>query len=130
MNIVRQQSASEAKGLDGSEIAKLQRLRCSNVARDVDGTVGVDVEDLPPEIRVEDDTADADGVEWQSALRVWMEQRLNRGEAGILQEVTPQFEQILIESALRQTGGRRQDAARLLGWGRNTLSRKIKELGL
>ena len=31
---------------------------------------------------------------------------------------------------MKQTGGRRQDAAKLLGWGRNTLTRKIKELGL
>ena len=40
----------------------------------------------------------------------------------------PNFERVLIEVALQQTGGRRQDAARLLGWGRNTLTRKLKEL--
>ena len=37
-------------------------------------------------------------------------------------------EKVLIDVALQQTGGRRQDAARLLGWGRNTLTRKLKEL--
>jgi two-component system, NtrC family, nitrogen regulation response regulator GlnG len=36
----------------------------------------------------------------------------------------------MIETALEYTAGKRQDAARLLGWGRNTLTRKIKELGL
>jgi two-component system nitrogen regulation response regulator GlnG len=48
----------------------------------------------------------------------------------LLDEVTPAFETIMIETALEQTGGRKQDAAKLLGWGRNTLTRKIKELGL
>ena len=42
----------------------------------------------------------------------------------------PDFETIMIETALSHTGGRKQDAARLLGWGRNTLTRKLKELGL
>jgi two-component system nitrogen regulation response regulator GlnG len=42
----------------------------------------------------------------------------------------PDFETIMIETALAHTGGRKQDAARLLGWGRNTLTRKLKELGL
>lgn len=42
----------------------------------------------------------------------------------------PAFEKIMIESALQHTAGRRRDAAELLGWGRNTLTRKIKELNL
>jgi two-component system nitrogen regulation response regulator GlnG len=36
----------------------------------------------------------------------------------------------MIETALKATGGRRQDAAKRLGWGRNTLTRKIRELNL
>jgi two-component system nitrogen regulation response regulator GlnG len=48
----------------------------------------------------------------------------------LLDEALPAFERILIDVALQHTGGRRQDAARLLGWGRNTLTRKLKELGL
>jgi len=51
-------------------------------------------------------------------------------EKNLLDIATPQFEKIMIESALQKTGGRRQDAAVLLGWGRNTLTRKIKELNL
>jgi len=47
-----------------------------------------------------------------------------------LNESTPAYEKIMINIALKHTGGRRQDAARLLGWGRNTLTRKIKELNM
>ena len=52
------------------------------------------------------------------------------GEDGLLDAAVPRFEQVMIETALNASGGRRQDAARLLGWGRNTLTRKIKEHGL
>ena len=54
--------------------------------------------------------------------------QLADGREDLLGEALPAFERIMIESALAKTGGRRQDAARLLGWGRNTLTRKIKEL--
>ena len=56
--------------------------------------------------------------------------QLAGGKTPLLDEAQPAFERILIEAALQFTGGRRQDAARLLGWGRNTLTRKLKELGL
>ncbi len=46
----------------------------------------------------------------------------------ILAELEPRFERILIETALAHTGQRKIEAARLLGWGRNTLTRKLKEL--
>ena len=48
----------------------------------------------------------------------------------MLVEAVPRFERILIDVALAHTGGRRQEAAKLLGWGRNTLTRKLKELGV
>ena len=67
---------------------------------------------------------------WEQALRAWADQQLFSGNSGILKEAVPQFEQVLIETALKHTGGRRRDAAELLGWGRNTLTRKIKELGM
>ena len=51
------------------------------------------------------------------------------GNSGILDEATPLFERTLIDITLKHTGGRRRDAANLLGWNRNTLTRKIKELG-
>ncbi|MCB2264192.1 MAG: nitrogen regulation protein NR(I) [Candidatus Thiosymbion ectosymbiont of Robbea hypermnestra] len=67
---------------------------------------------------------------WQTALRHWVRQELRRGRTALVDGALPLFERTLIETALEHTGGRRQEAARLLGWGRNTLTRKIKELRL
>ncbi len=86
--------------------------------------------DLPPELN-ETLTEQAGGAgNWEQALQRWADQELGRGETGLLDRATPAFERIMIEIALKHTGGRRQDAARLLGWGRNTLTRKIKDLGI
>ena len=86
--------------------------------------------DLPPELReASAPAAEGDGG-WEQALAHWADRQLARGRGGLLNRALPAFERILIEAALRRTGGRRQDAARLLGWGRNTLTRKIKELGM
>ena len=90
----------------------------------------VHLDDLPPELRRNEAEVAQEGERWEQVLARWAEQRLARGDEGILDEATPRFERILIEAALARTGGRRQDAARLLGWGRNTLTRKIKELGM
>jgi two-component system nitrogen regulation response regulator GlnG len=68
--------------------------------------------------------------DWEGNLRRWVETNLVQGETRLLNDAVPRFERIMIEEALRRSGGRRQDAARLLGWGRNTLTRKIKSLGL
>ncbi|WP_126452061.1 nitrogen regulation protein NR(I) [Sulfuriflexus mobilis] len=87
------------------------------------------VEDLPPEINKAEEPRGNEGS-WQKSLERWADQRLNGGENGILDTAVPDFERIMIRTALRHTGGRRQDAAKLLGWGRNTLTRKIKELGM
>ncbi len=88
-------------------------------------------EDLPAELRkaapAEAATA---GGDWRAQLGTWVRQALREGETDLLGKALPEFETVLIERALEYTGGRRQDAARLLGWGRNTLTRKIKELGL
>lgn len=86
------------------------------------------VEDLPSDLG--DVHAAASGSEnnWQAGLRSWAQRRLASGSERLLDEALPEFERILIDVALQQTSGRRQDAARLLGWGRNTLTRKIKEL--
>jgi len=68
--------------------------------------------------------------DWQHSLAAEAGARLARGEAAILDELTQAYEKTLIEVALRHTGGRRIEAAHLLGWGRNTLTRKIHELGM
>jgi len=67
--------------------------------------------------------------DWETPLRHWAKQQLAQGEKDILKTAARSFEKALLECALEATRGRKQDAARLLGWGRNTLTRKLKELG-
>ncbi len=87
------------------------------------------VDDLPPELKQSESTATApDG--WEQALRAWAHKALAAQQTGILDTALPQFERAMIETALEFTGGRKRDAAELLGWGRNTLTRKLKELGV
>ncbi|MDX1433892.1 MAG: nitrogen regulation protein NR(I) [Gammaproteobacteria bacterium] len=88
----------------------------------------IQLADLPPELREAPPAAAGD--DWQTLLRRWAERHLAAGGAALLDSAVPRFEQTMIETALDASGGRRQDAARLLGWGRNTLTRKIKEHGL
>ncbi|MCU7942099.1 MAG: nitrogen regulation protein NR(I) [Candidatus Thiodiazotropha sp. (ex Cardiolucina cf. quadrata)] len=90
----------------------------------------IHVDDLPSELKERNDTQSAYPEDWRQQLRGWARKRLQEGGEGILNEAEPDFESAMIEIALEHTAGRRQDAARLLGWGRNTLTRKIKELGL
>ena len=91
------------------------------------------IEDLPPELQESVPEQGPTGVDWERALGTWASQRLallNPGEPGVLTEALPKFERIMIQAALKQTGGRKRDASVLLGWGRNTLTRKISDLGL
>ena len=85
------------------------------------------VEDLPPELRHEDGSPAPSG-DWRTAFRDWADRALAAGHTHLLEEAVPDFEKILIETALRHTGGRKGEAAELLGWGRNTLTRKLKVL--
>jgi two-component system nitrogen regulation response regulator GlnG len=87
------------------------------------------LDDLPAELRQQSADIDVD-VDWQKSLRQWASQTLMAGADGILNQALPEFERVMIEAALQQAQGRRGDAAALLGWGRNTLTRKLKELGL
>lgn len=91
----------------------------------------VHLEDLPSELR-SPPVNSGEGIvgvsDWRQALSDWAAASLARGESDLLNTALPDFERILIDVALKHSGGHRQDAARLLGWGRNTLTRKIKEL--
>ena len=89
----------------------------------------IHLEDLPPELK-ESTARNTANENWEAELRRWVESNLLQGETRLLGEALPKFERILIEEALRHTGGKRQEAAKLLGWGRNTLTRKIQALGL
>ncbi|KSW25391.1 MULTISPECIES: two-component system response regulator NtrC [Pseudomonas] len=89
----------------------------------------VHIDDLPPELLTQPQDS-LPAANWEQALRHWADQALGRGQSSLLDSAVPAFERIMIETALKHTAGRRRDAAMLLGWGRNTLTRKIKELGM
>jgi two-component system nitrogen regulation response regulator GlnG len=67
---------------------------------------------------------------WSAGLARWAEARLAAGDAGLLVVAVPELERTLIRLALEKTSGRRQEAAKLLGLGRNTLTRKLRSLGM
>ncbi len=92
----------------------------------------IEPHDLPEELRRPSpmDDRETAGTDWESGLRDWARRRLAAGEEGLMPGLLSRIETILIRCALEQTHGHRQEAARLLGWGRNTLTRRIKELGL
>ncbi len=89
----------------------------------------VEIADLPSEWR-DTQTSSTLNQDWRSALAQQVTLALQRNEPNILEALTKQFEKTLITQALLHTGGRRIEAATLLGMGRNTLTRKIQELGL
>jgi two-component system nitrogen regulation response regulator GlnG len=128
----------EPKRLSDDVIAHLARLDFPGNVRQLEnlchwlnvmapGQV-IGVGDLPAEFRGEG--AGVAPTDWRVALEREVEQRFGRGESGILAELSRQFERSLISRALARTGGRRIEAAGLLGMGRNTITRKIQELGI
>ncbi|OOZ35608.1 nitrogen regulation protein NR(I) [Solemya velesiana gill symbiont] len=129
----------EAKTLLPETLAELEQLEWPGNVRQLENTARwltvmassqqIHLEDLPPELR-ETEARETGDSDWKALLRSWARHRIQQGQSAILDEATPTFESIMIDVALEHTGGRRQDAAKLLGWGRNTLTRKIKELGL
>ncbi|HXZ92610.1 MAG TPA: nitrogen regulation protein NR(I), partial [Burkholderiales bacterium] len=134
-----QQLGVEPKRLAEDVIAQLGRLEFPGNVRQLEnlchwltvmapGQV-VELADLPAEFR--DQGAEAAGAsDWIAALEGEVERRLARGETGILDALGRQFERSLILKALSRTGGRRIEAAVLLGIGRNTITRKIQDLGI
>ena len=100
------------------------------------------VQDLPPEllqltvpknitrqeISIQDGNQMQKNIDWQYQLEQWAKEALLAGKVGILTEAVADVERILLNCALNFTRGHKQDAAHLLGWGRNTLTRKLKEL--
>ena len=95
----------------------------------------IEVADLPPEVREApaidgDDDGDSAATDWCSALDRELAQALARGERNVGERLADEFERTLIRRALAHTGGHRREAANWIGWGRNTLTRKLQELGL
>jgi two-component system nitrogen regulation response regulator GlnG len=91
----------------------------------------VDIADLPAELRDGPDSGRRDlPANWNAALAAEADRLLSAAPGEVFDQLTRQFEATLIRRALNATGGRRIDAAHLLGIGRNTITRKIQELGL
>jgi two-component system nitrogen regulation response regulator GlnG len=85
-------------------------------------------EDVPPDLGGEGAAPDAD--DWCRELEAWAARHLAGGGTPLLEAATGRFERALARAALERAQGRRQEAAKLIGWGRNTLTRKLRELGL
>ena len=91
----------------------------------------IHVSDLPPELaQVSGEEMAQQETPWQELLCRWARNELVNGKQHILRDAVPAFERALIEVALAHTRGRKRDASELLGWGRNTLTRKMKELSM
>jgi two-component system nitrogen regulation response regulator GlnG len=92
----------------------------------------IHLEELPPELlnQSTSETIASAENDWQRLFGNWVEQQLQTKQPEIAKRVIPMIETVLIKAALNYTHNRRNEAATLLGYGRNTLTRKIKELNL
>ena len=128
-----------AKTLDEEALAALQSFSWpGNVRQLVNATRRLTVTAPGSVISAADVPSDLGGSEspkratkeWTGVLAAWAERQLHSSDAPLLETALPEFEKTLIETAMSQTNGHRQEAAKLLGWGRNTLARKMKALHL
>lgn len=129
----------ETKSLDDESLEFLKKLEWRGNVRQLQNTCRwltvmapgqeVHLDDLPPEL-LNKEAKTPTNNDWVNVLQYWAEQQLSNGETDLFDKATPEFERVMIQAALRSAGGRRQDAAKLLGCGRNTLTRKIKELDM
>ena len=92
------------------------------------GTV-ITTEDIPTDLGGSE-TSQRAAQDWTRSLASWAERQLSAKRGPLLDTALPEFEKTLIQIAMSQTNGHRQEAAKLLGWGRNTLTRKMKSLQL
>ena len=94
-------------------------------------TQNVQPSDLPNEIlEIGANLSANSDFSWEDGFVSWLRGLVDSQETGVLDSVNPKIEKLLIKTALEKTNGKKNDAANLLGWGRNTLAKKIKELGI
>ncbi len=132
-----QQLGVETKILSEETLNYLSHLHWSGNVRQLENVChwltvmapgqNIDIADLPPELKNNDMYKEA-STDWKDALKQEVQLALNKNQKDILTFLNQTFEKILIEEALRFTKGRRIEAAEMLGLGRNTLTRKVKEL--
>ena len=139
LQMAAQELSVEAKTLDEESKNFLSAQYWSGNVRQLENTCRwltvmspaeiIHLDDMPEELKAND--SDAQVVnDWRQGLNKWLDSQLSQGKNNILETLMPEFEKIIIHSALRYTHGRKQEAAKLLGWGRNTLTRKINELNI
>ncbi len=128
-----------AKTIDGEALEALKAYEWPGNVRQVvnaarrltvtaPGSV-ITVEDIPPDLGG-DQASDKASNDWTRSLAAWAETQLSTEQTPLLDTAVPEFEKTLIRIAMSRTNGHRQEAAKLLGWGRNTLARKMKALHL
>jgi len=132
-----QQLGVETKILSEETLNYLSHLHWSGNVRQLENVChwltvmapgqNIDIKDLPPELKNTDAYKEV-SANWKDALKQEVQFSLNKNQKDILTHLNEIFEKILIEEALQFTKGRRIEAAEILGLGRNTLTRKVKEL--
>lgn len=136
LNLAARELNMAAKALSPEVEAYLMQLPWPGNVRQLENTCRwlmvmapgqiVQIDDLPTELaNGSDEPTSRD--DWQHLFRQWAAAKALSGQEGALSDVIPRVEQLLMEVALEKTAGKRQEAAKLLGWGRNTLTRKLKE---
>ena len=91
----------------------------------------ISIEDLPNEITEQAELSESNqDTDWQQQFQIWFEAELKQGKHNIWPDIQNKIESQIIKSALKHSNGHKQDAAHLIGWGRNTLTRKLKELNI
>ena len=134
-----QELGSSPKSLDAEAMEALQTFKWPGNVRQLvnatrrltvtaPGTV-ISAQDIPSDLGGTESSQQA-AKEWTRVLAAWAERQLRNSEEPLLDKAIPEFEKTLIEIAMARTNGHRQEAAKLLGWGRNTLARKMKMLQL
>ena len=88
----------------------------------------ITVDDLPDDIFKNNQEVDESNINinWQSSLQKYIREEIT-SDKDILKKIGVETEKILIEESLIATDGVKSEAAKLLGWGRNTLARKAKK---
>ena len=89
-------------------------------------TQNVKLEDLPGEIISSDQPSQIPGDDWQSGFSQWLSEIYQSKSENMLEIIEPTLDKVMIDFALEKTGGKKQEAAKVLGLGRNTLTKKIK----
>ncbi|PPD18231.1 MAG: nitrogen regulation protein NR(I) [Methylomonas sp.] len=143
LNLAAIELNSEVKTLKPETLALLSTLEWPGNVRQLENCCRwltvmasgreIHVHDLPPELLKNtqpEKQLPASSGDWQALLRNWIDQQLSSHQPEVAKHIIPEVEAILIKAALNFTHGRRHEAANLLGYGRNTLTRKIKELDI